>query len=83
MGIAVGKRLLKLSMFCVIIIIACLVCTAVKTLLHPDFGSVLSDTGHETRSKEDWNGRFLPQFEGIMAKKSGMFIIIIIMHVIL
>ena len=79
MGTALGKRLLKLYMFCVIIIIVWLVSTGVKTLIHPDVGSVLSDTGHETMSKEDWNARFLPQFEGIMANKSGMFIIIIIM----
>ena len=84
MGIAVGKRLFKLSIFCVIIIVVCLVKNSVKTLLHPDVGGgVLSDTGNETRSKEDWNARFLPQFEGIMANISGMFILIIIMHVIL
>ena len=80
MGIAVGKRLLKLSMFCVIIIVSCLVSNRVKTLLHPDVGGVLSDTGNEM---EGWNARFLPQFEGIMANKSGMFILIIITHIIL
>ena len=61
MGIAVGKRLLKLSMFCVIIIVACLVSNRVKTLLHPDVGGVLSDTGSETRSKEDWNAHNLKE----------------------
>ena len=74
-----SKRLLKLSVFCVIIIIAWL---GVKTLFHPDFGGLLSDTGHETEPKENWNAIFLPQVGGIMENKSGMFIIIIIMHVV-
>ena len=45
MGIVVGKRLFKLSIFCVIIIVVCLVSNSVKRLLHPDVGGVLSNTG--------------------------------------
>ena len=66
MGRAVA---IKISVFCVIIIIGLLVSTGVKTLNRPD---VLRDTGHETRPKENWKASFLQQVEVIIENKSGM-----------